>query len=71
MTAPTAERVAVPGAVLNRLPVYLRAAARLEASGDTVVSSLQLGRLLDMNPARIRKDLSCIGHLGRRGTAIT
>ncbi len=67
MTAPTAERVAVPGPVLNRLPVYLRAAARLEASGDTVVSSLQLGRLLDMNPARIRKDLSCIGHLGRQG----
>ncbi len=67
MTTPTAEPLDVPEPVLNRLPVYLRAVARLEARGNKVVSSQELGRLLDMNPARIRKDLSCMGHLGRQG----
>jgi redox-sensing transcriptional repressor len=57
----------IPEVVINRLPVYARALATLEAAGETVVSSQALGEALDVTPAQIRKDLSYFGRFGKQG----
>ncbi|MDA1035554.1 MAG: redox-sensing transcriptional repressor Rex [Chloroflexi bacterium] len=57
----------VPEVVVERLPQYLRALAHLESSGIDVISSQQLGALLQVTPAQIRKDLSYFGRFGKQG----
>ncbi len=57
----------IPEVVINRLPVYARALAKLAAMGETVVSSQTLGEALDVTPAQIRKDLSYFGRFGKQG----
>jgi redox-sensing transcriptional repressor len=57
----------IPEVVINRLPVYARALAALEAAGQLVVSSQVLGEKLDVTPAQIRKDLSYFGRFGKQG----
>jgi redox-sensing transcriptional repressor len=57
----------VPEVVIERLPQYLRALTRLEESGIEVISSQQLGEILQVTPAQIRKDLSYFGRFGKQG----
>ncbi len=57
----------VPEVVIERLPQYLRALSHLEESGLEVISSQQLGELLQVTPAQIRKDLSYFGRFGKQG----
>ena len=57
----------VPDVVVLRLPLYVRALAQLLESGGDIVSSQQLGALLQMTPAQIRKDLSYFGRFGKQG----
>lgn len=57
----------VPEVVVERLPQYLRALAHLEASGIDLINSQQLGALLQVTPAQIRKDLSYFGRFGKQG----
>jgi hypothetical protein len=57
----------VPEVVVERLPQYLRALSHLEESGLEVISSQQLGELLQVTPAQIRKDLSYFGRFGKQG----
>ena len=57
----------VPDVVVLRLPLYVRALTQLLAGGGEVVSSQQLGDLLQMTPAQIRKDLSYFGRFGKQG----
>ena len=57
----------VPEVVVERLPQYLRALSHLESSGIDVISSQQLGELLQVTPAQIRKDLSYFGRFGKQG----
>ena len=57
----------IPHIIIGRLPLYLRALNRLEKDGYTYASSRELGRLLDISAAQIRKDLSHFGELGKRG----
>ena len=57
----------VPGVVVERLPQYLRALAHLQEIGLEVISSQQLGELLQATPAQIRKDLSYFGRFGKQG----
>ena len=57
----------VPEVVVLRLPLYVRALSQLRDGGTDVVSSQQLGSLLQMTPAQIRKDLSYFGRLGKQG----
>jgi redox-sensing transcriptional repressor len=59
--------VSVPEVVVERLPQYLRALTHLESSGIDVISSQQLGELLQVTPAQIRKDLSYFGRFGKQG----
>jgi redox-sensing transcriptional repressor len=57
----------VPEVVVLRLPLYVRALSQLRDGGTDVVSSQQLGSLLQMTPAQIRKDLSYFGRFGKQG----
>ena len=62
---PTAE---IPDIVIGRLPLYLRALRRLRQEDQSVTSSHELGRRLDISSAQIRKDLSHFGGFGKQGT---
>ena len=57
----------IPAVVIDRLPVYARALTALEDSGRDVVSSQELGTMLGVTPAQIRKDLSYFGRFGKQG----
>ncbi len=57
----------IPHIIIGRLPLYLRALCRLKNDGYAYASSRELGRLLDISAAQIRKDLSHFGELGKRG----
>lgn len=59
--------IEIPEVVIERLPVYARALASLEAMGRDVVSSQDLGDQLGVTPAQIRKDLSYFGRFGKQG----
>lgn len=57
----------IPRIIIGRLPLYLRALTRLKKEGYHYASSRELGKLLDISAAQIRKDLSHFGELGKRG----
>ena len=57
----------VPDVVVLRLPLYVRALTQLLDGGADVVSSQELGSLLRVTPAQIRKDLSYFGRFGKQG----
>ena len=59
--------IEIPAVVIDRLPVYARALTTLESQGRDVVSSQELGVLLGVTPAQIRKDLSYFGRFGKQG----
>jgi redox-sensing transcriptional repressor len=59
--------IEIPAVVIDRLPVYARALTDLEARGRDVVSSQELGTVLGVTPAQIRKDLSYFGRFGKQG----
>ncbi len=61
------DSVEVPEVVVLRLPLYVRALSQLVSESIDVVSSQQLGSLLQMTPAQIRKDLSYFGRFGKQG----
>ncbi|MBP7690812.1 MAG: redox-sensing transcriptional repressor Rex [Anaerolineales bacterium] len=58
----------VPDIVVSRLPIYLRALSRMEQEGARIVSSHELGKLLGISSAQIRKDLSHFAKFGKQGT---
>ena len=59
--------MSVPEVVVNRLPQYVRVLKTLLDQGTEVVSSQHLGKVLQMTPAQIRKDLSYFGRFGKQG----
>ncbi len=58
----------IPGIVVGRLPIYLRAIQRMAQEGQRVTSSKELGERLGVSAAQIRKDLSQFGEFGKQGT---
>ena len=58
----------IPDIVVGRLPIYLRALARLAQAGQSITSSHELGKRLGISSAQIRKDLSHFGEFGKQGT---
>ena len=66
---PDALRIAQSEAAIPRLFAYHRALAQADAAGKTVVTSIGLADLLGhtISSTQIRKDLSALGPLGRRG----
>jgi redox-sensing transcriptional repressor len=59
--------VTIPKATVARLPLYLHAIDALQAAGTTTVSSEMLAKRLNVNAAKVRKDLSFLGAHGVRG----
>jgi redox-sensing transcriptional repressor len=59
--------IEIPAVVIDRLPVYARALNFLESQSRDVVSSQELGVILGVTPAQIRKDLSYFGRFGKQG----
>lgn len=58
----------IPKIVIARLPVYIQALNQLLRENKTVISSLELGKILGITPSQIRKDLSRFGGFGKQGT---
>ena len=61
-----AERI--PDIIIGRLPVYLRALQRLSNKGIQTTSSQELGEIVGISAAQIRKDISQFGEFGKQGT---
>lgn len=57
----------VPKAVVNRLSLYLRELQHLLRDGSRTTSSTQLGTLLGLTDAQVRKDLAYFGQFGHPG----
>lgn len=57
----------VPKATVKRLPFYRRCFERLHNEGVNRVLSSEVGEILKIDPATIRRDFSYIGELGRQG----
>jgi len=56
-----------PEIVVRRLPLYLRALTRLAEANHLITSSQELGAMLGISSAQIRKDLSYFGEFGKQG----
>lgn len=61
------ETRSIPDATVARLPVYLRALTTLSETGTLTCSSGELASASGVGPAKLRKDLSCLGSYGIRG----
>lgn len=57
----------IPAAAVARLSLYLRELKRLASEGEPRVSSSGLGKRLGVSAAVVRRDLTWLGQLGRRG----
>jgi len=58
----------IPDIIIGRLPVYLRALQRLADRGVLNTSSQELGEMIGISAAQIRKDISQFGEFGKQGT---
>ena len=58
----------IPDIIIGRLPVYLRALQRLADKGVLNTSSQELGEMIGISAAQIRKDISQFGEFGKQGT---
>jgi redox-sensing transcriptional repressor len=58
----------IPDIIIGRLPVYLRALQQLSEKGVMTTSSQELGEIIGISAAQIRKDISQFGEFGKQGT---
>ena len=58
----------IPDIIIGRLPIYLRALQRLTEQGIYNTSSQELGEMIGISAAQIRKDISQFGEFGKQGT---
>jgi redox-sensing transcriptional repressor len=58
----------IPDIIIGRLPVYLRALQSLADRGIQTTSSQELGEIVGISAAQIRKDISQFGEFGKQGT---
>ena len=58
----------IPDIIIVRLPVYLRALQQLSERGILTTSSQELGEIIGISAAQIRKDISQFGEFGKQGT---
>tara|TARA_R110002049_G_scaffold47902_1_gene138405 strand:- start:107304 stop:108089 length:786 start_codon:yes stop_codon:yes gene_type:complete len=70
-TPPTQDSPSVsaklPQPAVGRLSLYFRELHRLADGGQHQINSTDLGRLVNVSPAVVRRDLSALGTIGRRG----
>jgi redox-sensing transcriptional repressor len=58
----------IPDIIIGRLPIYLRALQRLAEKNIQSTSSQELGKIIGISAAQIRKDVSQFGEFGKQGT---
>ncbi len=58
----------IPDIIIGRLPIYLRALQYLADKGVQTTSSQELGEIIGISAAQIRKDISQFGEFGKQGT---
>jgi len=58
----------IPDIIVRRLPSYLQVLLHLKRHGATTTSSHEIGSILGISAAQIRKDLSHFGGFGKQGT---
>jgi len=58
----------IPDIIIGRLPIYLRALQHLSDTGVQTTSSQELGEIIGISAAQIRKDISQFGEFGKQGT---
>jgi len=58
----------IPDIIIGRLPIYLRALQRISEKGIQTTSSQELGEIVGISAAQIRKDISQFGEFGKQGT---
>lgn len=58
----------IPDIIIGRLPIYLRALQRLAEKNVQTTSSQELGQIIGISAAQIRKDISQFGEFGKQGT---
>ena len=54
-------------ATLDRIPLYYRTLKVLNDSGEEIISSSRLAKILEITPEQIRKDFSDFGQFGIKG----
>lgn len=57
----------IPGIIVGRLPIYLQALEHMHNQGILTTSSQELGEVIGISAAQIRKDLSQFGEFGKQG----
>jgi redox-sensing transcriptional repressor len=57
----------IPEIIVGRLPVYLQALEHMLNQGVLTTSSQELGEMIGISAAQIRKDLSQFGEFGKQG----
>ena len=57
----------IPGIIVGRLPIYLQALEHMHSQGILTTSSQELGEIIGISAAQIRKDLSQFGEFGKQG----
>jgi redox-sensing transcriptional repressor len=57
----------IPGIIVGRLPIYLQALEHMQNEGRQTTSSQELGEVIGISAAQIRKDLSQFGEFGKQG----
>ena len=62
------ENQMIPDIIISRLPIYLRALRHMQDMGKFTTSSQELGVVVGISAAQIRKDLSQFGEFGKQGT---
>ena len=58
----------IPDIIIGRLPIYLRALQRMVENNTQTTSSQELGEIIGISAAQIRKDISQFGEFGKQGT---
>jgi redox-sensing transcriptional repressor len=58
----------IPDIIIGRLPIYLRALQHLREKGIQTTASQELGDMIGISAAQIRKDISQFGEFGKQGT---
>ncbi|HSM72389.1 MAG TPA: redox-sensing transcriptional repressor Rex [Anaerolineales bacterium] len=58
----------IPDIIIGRLPIYLRALQRMMEKGIQTTASQELGEMIGISAAQIRKDISQFGEFGKQGT---
>lgn len=58
---------AIPRPTVQRLSLYLRQLDLASEGGDRAISSMTLARAFGFTDAQVRRDLACLGQVGRPG----